>query len=288
LSKASSWSQSDNNNKKHENPSVKEIGKALKVGAVAQRLGISPTMVRSFEYLGLAIPERSPSKYRLFTNEDLRILQRAIYLRRIQGLKAPAILSQLKQEGLLNSRAASFTGDGSSIGPRLRKLRLLRGKSLSSVAEAVGVSDGFLSNLERSRYGASNAILRKLARYYGLHVSDLVQPIDTTGPLVRPQDRKSLPTRPGIHVEMLASGRISMEPHLFHIAPRAGSGEFHSHDGEQFVYVVRGRLNIRLGTEEFHLRTGCSFYFNSNIQHRWSNPGKSESIVLWINTPPSF
>jgi DNA-binding transcriptional MerR regulator len=288
LSKASSWSHADINNKKHENPSVKEIGNALKVGAVAQRLGISATTVRSLEYLGLAKPARSSSKYRLYTNEDLRILQRAIYLRRIQGLKAPAILSQLEQEGLLKNRVAGLTGYESSIGPRLRKLRVLRGKSLSSVAEAVGVSEGFLSNLERSQNGASIAILRKLARYYRLNLSDLVQPIDTTGPLVRPQDRKSLPSRPGIHVEMLASGKISMEPHLFHIAPRAGSGEFYSHEGEQFVYMVRGRLNIRLGTEEFQLRTGCSFYFNSNVQLRWSNPGKTESIVLWINTPPSF
>jgi transcriptional regulator with XRE-family HTH domain len=288
LSKASSWSHSNSNNNKHEDPSVKEIGKALKVGAVAQRLGISATMVRSFEYLGIAKPARSSSKYRLYTNEDLKILQRAIYLQRIQGLRARAILSQLRQEGLLENRTAGLTGDEVSIGPRLRKLRLLRGKSLSSVAEAVGVADGFLSNLERSRYGASIAILGKLARYYGVNVSDLIQPIDTTGPLVRPQDRKRLPSGPGIHVEMLASGKISMEPHLFHIAPRARSGELYSHEGEQFVYVVRGRLNIILGTEEFQLRTGCSFYFNSNIQHRWSNPGKTQSIVLWINTPSSI
>ena len=80
------------------------MGEALKVGAVAQRLGVSASMVRSWEKLGLAKPARSQSKYRLYTNDDLRVLRRAIYLRRVQGLNAPAILNQLKQEGLLNHR----------------------------------------------------------------------------------------------------------------------------------------------------------------------------------------
>src|SRR6202035_2283666 len=131
--------------------SVGKAGKALMVGAVAKRLGVSATMVRSVEKLGLAKPARSQSKYRLYTNDDLRVLRRAIYLRRVQGLNAPAILNQLKQEGLLNHRAAGPAEEQSSIGPRFRKLRLQRGESLSTVANAVGVSIGFLSNLERSQ-----------------------------------------------------------------------------------------------------------------------------------------
>ena len=79
-----------------------------------------------------------------------------------------------------------------------------------------------------------------------------------------------------------------MEPHLFRIAPGAGTDAFHSHDGEEFLYLLRGRLSIDLGGEEFQLRSGDSFYFSSITQHRWSNPGLTETIVLWINTPPSF
>ena len=37
-----------------------------------------------------------------------------------------------------------------------------------------------------------------------------------------------------------------------------------------------------------HLREGDSFYFASNMKHRWSNPGKQEAWVLWVNTPPTF
>jgi DNA-binding transcriptional MerR regulator len=219
LPKASSNSRSKTTDRKKKAPrSARKVGEALKVGAVAERLGVSASMVRSWEKLGLANPVRSQSKYRLYTNDDLRVLRRAIYLRRVQGLNAPAILNQLKQEGLLNHRAAGPAEEQSSIGPRFRKLRLQRGESLATVANAVGVSIGFLSNLERSQSGASISIMRKLAQYYGLNILDLFNPIDGTGPLVRPRDRKSLEGGPGVHMELLASGKITMEPHLFRLA----------------------------------------------------------------------
>jgi DNA-binding transcriptional MerR regulator/uncharacterized cupin superfamily protein len=289
LSKPSSNSHSSTTaRKKNATNSRRKVGEALKVGAVAERLGVSASMVRSWEKLGLASPARSQSKYRLYTNDDLRVLRRAIYLRRVQGLNAPAILHQLKQEGLLNHRAAGPADEQSSIGPRFRKLRLQRGESLAIVANAVGVSIGFLSNLERSQSGASISIMRKLAQYYGLNILDLFNPIDGTGPLVRPQDRKSLEGGPGVHMELLASGKITMEPHLFRVAPGGGSGESYSHEGEEFLHLVSGRLDIVLAGQEYQLRAGDSFYFTSKTQHSWSNPGKTETIILWINTPPTF
>jgi DNA-binding transcriptional MerR regulator/uncharacterized cupin superfamily protein len=266
---------------------IKKAGESLKVGEVAQQLGVSASMVRSWEKLGLGRPARSQGRYRLYSNDDLRVLRRAIYLRRVKGLNAPAILSQLKQDGLLNHHAAG-PAEEPSIGPRFRKLRLQRGESLATVANAVGVSIGFLSNLERSQSGASIGIMRKLAQYFGLNILDLFNPIEGTGPLVRPQDRKALKGGPGVRMELLASGKITMEPHLFRVAPGAGSGQPYSHEGEEFLYLVSGRLSIRLADEEFLLRAGDSFYFNSKTEHRWSNPGKSETLILWINTPPTF
>jgi DNA-binding transcriptional MerR regulator/quercetin dioxygenase-like cupin family protein len=268
--------------------SLRKVGKVLNVGAVAQRLGVSASMVRSWEKLGLASPARSQSKYRLYTDDDLRVLRRAVYLRRVQGLNASAILNQLKQEGLVGYRVADPAEQQWSIGPQFRRLRLQRGKSLATVASAVGVSDGFLSNLERSRTGASISMMNRLARYYGLKSLDLFNLIDGTGPLVRARDRQSMECGPGVHMELLASGKIAMEPNLFHVAPGAGSGESYSREGEEFIYLQRGRLHIELGREKFQLRVGDSFYFSSKTQIRWCNPGKTEAIVLWISTPPAL
>jgi DNA-binding transcriptional MerR regulator/quercetin dioxygenase-like cupin family protein len=267
---------------------VKKSGEALMVGAVARRLGVSASMVRSWEKFGLAKPARTQSRYRLYSADDLRVLRRATYLRRVRGLNASAILHQLKQEGLLKNRPPGPVEGQWSLGQQFRKLRLQRGKSLSAVANAVGVSNGFLSNLERSRTGASISIVSKLRQYYGLASLDLFKPMDGSGPLVRVRDRKRLEGGPGVHMELLAAGKVAMEPHLFRVAPGARSGESYSHDGEEFLYVVRGRLDIELSGEKFQVRSGDSFYFNSKRQIRWLNPGKTETIVLWINTPPIY
>ena len=105
---------------------------------------------------------------------------------------------------------------------------------------------------------------------------------------MRPDQRKVLEAGPGVRMELLAWGNTVMEPHLFRIAPQSGSGESYTHEGEEFLYILRGELHISLEEEEYQLQPGDSFYFESATPHRWKNPGKTETWVLWINTPPTF
>jgi quercetin dioxygenase-like cupin family protein len=93
---------------------------------------------------------------------------------------------------------------------------------------------------------------------------------------------------PGVRMELLAWGNMMMEPHLFRIAPQADSGEYYTHEGEEFIYVLRGFLNISLEQEQYRLKPGDSFYFESSVPHHWKNPGRNETLVLWVNTPPTF
>jgi quercetin dioxygenase-like cupin family protein len=79
-----------------------------------------------------------------------------------------------------------------------------------------------------------------------------------------------------------------MEPHLFRIAPDAGSGESYSHEGEEFLYVLKGELEIALNGHEYRLKQGDSFYFESATPHQWKNPGSKETWIIWVNTPPTF
>ena len=124
----------------------------LKIGDVARMVGVSPSVIRSWESLGLTQPHRTESKYRLYTADDVKLLKRARFLRRVRGLNAPAIVELLKREGLVRS---SPNGAAAAIGARLRQLRIRRGLSLAPVAKAAGISVGFLSAIERSQMSAS-------------------------------------------------------------------------------------------------------------------------------------
>ena len=257
----------------------------LKIGDVARLVGISASAIRGWERLGLARPQRSQGRYRLYTNDDVRLLKKARYLRKVRGLNAPAIVQMLKRQGAIKPDA---NHDSSTIGPRLRRLRTQRGVGLAEVAEAAGISVGFLSALERSQMSASVGTLRRLARYYRTNILDFFDATESNTRLVRPPSRKVLEAGPGVRMELLAWGNTVMEPHLFRIKPQAGSGESYTHEGEEFLFVLQGELKIALADQEYHLKRGDSFYFESSTPHHWTNPGPGETCLLWVNTPPTF
>ncbi len=257
----------------------------LKIGDVARKVGVSPSVIRSWESLGLARPHRTESKYRLYTAEDVKLLKRARFLRKVRGLNAAAIVQLLKREGKVHPVA---DGNAGAIGGHLRRLRSKRRLSLAQVAEAVGISVGFLSALERSQMSGSVGTLRKLARFYKANILDFFDASENSSRQVRQAERKVLEAGTGVRMELLAWGETVMEPHLFRIAPEAGSGDPYTHEGEEFIYVLRGELEIAVDGEEYHLRSGDSFYFESTTPHRWKNPGRKETLVLWVNTPPTF
>src|SRR5580658_5396097 len=243
----------------------------LKIGDVARKVGVSPSVIRSWESLGLARPRRTESKYRLYTAEDVKLLKRARFLRKVRGLNAAAIVQLLKREGKVRPAA---DGKASAIGGHLRQLRARRRLSLAQVAKAVGVSVGFLSALERSQMSGSVGTLRKLARFYKTNILDFFDATGASSRQVRPSQRKVLQAGPGVQMELLAWGNTVMEPHLFRVAPEAGSGDSYTHEGEEFLYVLRGQLAITLEKEEYRLKAGDSFYFESATPHHWKNRGR--------------
>src|SRR5467141_975645 len=257
----------------------------LRISEVARRVGISSSALRAWEALGLVTPLRTQSRYRLYTEADVRLLQRAIFLRRARGLNPAAIVHVLKRQGVVSAVGETQAHPGQ----RFRRLRTRRGLSLAQVARATGVSVGFLSSLERGQMRSSIATLRRIARFYRTNILSLFETAGENPRLVRPHQRKILETTPDVRMELLAWGNTAMEPYLFRVKPGGGSGESYSPEGEEFLHILRGNFEIWLDTDEhYRMKPGDSLYFQSSTPHRWRNPGKTESWLLWINTPPTF
>src|SRR5207302_1310502 len=166
-------------------------GLTLHISEVARRVKISSSALRAWEQLGLLAPHRTKSRYRMYSEADVRLLQRALFLRRARGLNPAAIVHVLKRQGAVAIRA-----DASSLpGQRFRRLRLRRGLSLAQVARSTGVSIGFLSALERGQMRASVATLRRIARFYRTNILSLFDAAGENSRLVRPRQRKILETQ---------------------------------------------------------------------------------------------
>ncbi|HUL32434.1 MAG TPA: cupin domain-containing protein [Candidatus Eisenbacteria bacterium] len=262
-----------------------DVPALLRISEVAGRLGISASALRAWEALGLVSPQRTESHYRMYTEADVRLLQRAIFLRRARGLNPAAIVHVLKKQGVV-----SVPADAPQLpGQRFRQMRQRRELSLAQVARATGVSVGFLSSLERGQMRCSVGTLRRIARFYKTNIISLFETNGDAQRLVRASQRKVLETSPSVRMELLAWGKTSMEPHLFRVKAGGGSGESYAHEGEEFLHVLRGEFEIWLhGEGHYRLKAGDSLYFESSTPHRWKNPGRSEAWVLWVNTPPTF
>lgn len=262
----------------------------FKVSEVARIVGVSASTVRTWEKSGLISPDRSDTRYRLFTTDDINRLKKIKFFRSAKNLNVSLGRHGRSHNGLARSRAAAGIVPASEpIGEKLRDLRLRQNMTLKDVAVRTGLSIGFLSSLERSKTSASIATLQKLAALYNTNFLSFFDGSELASKVVRPAERKVLETQPGTRIELLALGQTLMESQLWRIAPGASSGGAYSHEGEEFIFVLSGRFEIWLdATEHYILRKGDSLYFPSSQSHRWINPGKTETRLLWINTPPTF
>jgi DNA-binding transcriptional MerR regulator/mannose-6-phosphate isomerase-like protein (cupin superfamily) len=268
--------------------STHDDGVQFRISEVSSLLNVSASTLRQWENVGLTAPSRTKGGYRVYSGRQVEQLKRIQVLRVKNGLNIGAIRQSL---GPLEKPAAKQNAKARevSIGRRLRQLRRTRKLTLAQAASATEVSAGFLSCLERGQVHASISTLQKLAVFYDTTVLAFFGSSTKPGKLVRPAERKKLSNEPGICIELLAHGDTAMEPHLFRVAPGTSSGESYYHDGEEFIYVIRGSCEMWLDEVEYYrLRPGDCLYFSSSQTHRWSNPFTNEAILLWVNTPPTF
>ncbi len=259
----------------------------LTIGQTARILGVSSSTLRLWESVGLISPARNSGKYRLYNPEMLEVLKRIKYLRDVKKLNVPGIKQAL--DGKRPPSAAAQVNNQPDIGAQLRKLRKDRGLGVVAAAEQAQISPGFLSAIELSRANASVATLQRLAATYNTTVLEFFDIPHHKRRLIRPAQRRSLRTESGVAMELLSLGTKMLECMLFRVPPKAGSDGSYSHVGEEFIYMLKGSLEFWLDELEFHvLQEGDSFWFESNIGHRWFNPTDKEAVLIWVNTPLTF
>lgn len=192
----------------------------------------------------------------------------------------------------MSEAAPSETSGGRSVGGQLRLLRRARRQTLRDIAERAGVSESFLSQLERGRTGASIASLQSISRALGVEVSDLFAGGAEARPSVlRGEDRayvrwgtlgrKALLTpKPFEALEVVAA--------RFEPGGSTGAEQYAHGDSEELLLVVEGTVEFSLGPDTMHLRTGDCARYRSSTPHRLTNVGDETAEVLYVISPPSY
>jgi transcriptional regulator with XRE-family HTH domain len=190
---------------------------------------------------------------------------------------------------------SSFTEDvGLRLGGAIRARRHLLGLTLVDVAAQAGLSHPFLSQLERGLARPSMRSLTAIARVLNTTAQALmasselpVVPVPEPVSIVRnPADAISPVDSPGGAVRTLVRGERAMLPVEFTGAPPAFD-EYFRHDGEEFVYVVRGQIEVDIEGELHLAWAGDSVYYAGGLRHRWRSCGEEEVrlVVVQQNIP---
>jgi transcriptional regulator with XRE-family HTH domain len=178
------------------------------------------------------------------------------------------------------------------IGRSLRDARHKRGMTLKAVAGMSGVTESFLSQVERDIASPSIATLRRIATALGTSIGAL---LDSAGPqahIVRADGRRVVGYAGlGARDEFLTDGpNARLQVIESTIEPGGGTGpEAYAHESdEECVIVLEGCLDLWVGDEMHRLHSGDTIRYSSRLAHRNQNPGPGPARVLFVLTPPSF
>lgn len=175
--------------------------------------------------------------------------------------------------------------DLATIGSRLRALRRERGWRLEDLAERTGLSKAYISRLESGERRPSLSALFGVARAYGVSFSALLEPEpEAHGPVVVRARGGGVRRGNGLLYSKLSDGSMTFNLRPLRIvvpADRAGD-TLYRHEGEQWAYVLSGRLRLELGGEEVVLGPGDAAHFDADGPHKFSALGGEDAEVILV------
>lgn len=178
------------------------------------------------------------------------------------------------------------------LGRRLRQLRSTRSLSLAEVAEATRISPSFLSMVENGQSDITVSRLMRLVHWYGVSIADLLgEPNRSAVRVVRAPEQRSLElTNERIKIFMLTrDGQHAMMPVINVYGEGGGMAEPAQHEGEEFVHVQKGAVELTIeGEEPIVLRPGDSAYYRADVPHLFRNVGEGEARFIGVTTPPNL
>jgi transcriptional regulator with XRE-family HTH domain len=177
------------------------------------------------------------------------------------------------------------------LGRKIRDLRLRRGLTVQQLAQASGLSKGFISQVENDRTSPSLATLGDLAKALNTSVAYLVVEEEKVPYHVRAGER------PRVHVggnsskvELLsAQPKRNLELLMAELPPgRTAGDKRHYHHGEECMVCLEGRVSVVCGDHTLVLEAGDSCHFDGRTPHAIENCGSTTARVLIAMTPAAF
>jgi transcriptional regulator with XRE-family HTH domain len=176
------------------------------------------------------------------------------------------------------------------IGEKLRKLRMSNSLTQEELASRADLTKGYISQLENDGTSPSISTLKDLLDVLGVSISEFFAETPELQVVFGEESRVVADDESGLKVELLIPGaqNRTMDPVLVTLQPGEEMPEQPFHEGEEFGFLLTGRIELVLDAKVHPVRKNECFYFPSDHRHRVRNPGKTEAKILWVVSPPTF
>jgi transcriptional regulator with XRE-family HTH domain len=198
-------------------------------------------------------------------------------------------------EAPAHAPAAPDDAVGHSLGPVIRRARQKHKLTLQQVADRSELSVSYISQIERNLLTPSVGTLKRIASALDIPAGELMfapQPGATrrmVAVMRKGQHKRLAFPESSITYSLLTPDLRRRSSALWLVAePGAESGSAMTHEGEDIVIVLKGRLSVDVAGAWHDLDAGDSITFNSELSHRWCNRSGRVAEAIWISSPPSF
>ena len=178
------------------------------------------------------------------------------------------------------------------IGERLKRLRMINSLTQEELASRADLTKGFISQLENDATSPSIATLKDILDVFGVSMQEFFSDTTDDESVVFGKEMRVQATGDAdrIRVELLvpAAQNREMDPVLLTLEPGEEMDEQPFHEGEEFGYVLLGKLQLKLDDKLYTVKKDECFYFTSDKRHSVKNIGKGPAKILWVVTPPTF
>ena len=175
------------------------------------------------------------------------------------------------------------------VGARLRALRTFRGISQRELAKRCGVTHSSLSLIEQGKVSPSVSSLKKILDAIPMSVGDFfTMDLENRNQVFFGADELTDVGTGDVIYKLVGASRESRALSFMIETYPAGSDtgrEMIAHQGEEAGVVLEGEIEITIGAQTRTLPPGEAYYFNTNIPHRFRNPGKSACRLVSCATP---
>lgn len=184
------------------------------------------------------------------------------------------------------------------VGTKITSIRTSKDISIETLAERSGLSVAQIISIENNDVLPSLSPLIKIARALGVRIGTFMDDNDNIGPVITLKDERTKglsfsnnedTIRTSMNYLSLAgdkSGR-QMEPFIIEIKTGDKGHKLSQHEGEEFIYVLQGSVEVEYGKEKYELNEGDSIYYDSIVAHHVHSKGDNDAKILAVVYVPA-